>query len=129
MYCRYGLRSLLQELEFKSSTRWLKESVRKATEDLRAVISVCSSDPWHMWKQTGLGKGKLTERLLRLCIDLGAREEGLALIKLLGTDFSLPQEGTSNIQENFEGIQSEKVAKAIVEFECRVSGKHYFESP
>jgi hypothetical protein len=50
-------------------------------------------------------------------------------LKLLSEDFPLPQEGTSNIQETFEGIKSEQVAKAIVEFECRVSGKHYFESP
>jgi len=128
MYCRYGFHSLLQELEFKSSTRWLKESVQKATEDLRKVISLCSSKPWHTWNQTGFGKGELTERLLRLCIDLRASEEGLALMKLLSEDFPLPQEGTSNMQEIFEGIQTEKVAKAIVEFECRVTGKHYFES-
>jgi hypothetical protein len=129
MYCRYGLHALLEKMEFKSSTRWLKERVQKATGDLRKVISFCSSDPWHMWNQTGFGKGEVAERLLRLCIDFRAREEGLALLKLLSEDFPLPQEGTSNIQETFEGIKSEQVAKAIVEFECRVSGKHYFESP
>lgn len=126
LYCRYGLHSLLESIEVKSSSRWLKENTQKAIEDLRKLISFCCSDPQNMWNQTQSRKGELTERLLRLCVDLRAREEGLALLKILGAQFRMPQERTSNLQE---GIETKQVAEMIAEFECRVTGKLFFSIP
>lgn len=123
MYCRYGLISLLDDMEVKnSSSRWLKENRQNAAEDLRAIISFCSIDPRKMWSQEGLDEGELTLRLLRLCVDLRAREEGLSLLKIISSDFRSPEERVNNMQEIFEGIKTEKVAIAIAELECRVTG-------
>ncbi|EFX74642.1 hypothetical protein DAPPUDRAFT_307200 [Daphnia pulex] len=123
MYCRYGLHALLENMEVKSSsTSWLKKNKQKATEKLRTIISFCSADPWKVWNQTRLAKGELTRRLLRLCIVLRAREEGLSLLKIIASDFPLPQERVSSMQGTFEGIQTEQVAKAIAELECLVIG-------
>ena len=69
-------------------------------------------------------KGEFTSRLLRLCIRLEAREEGLALLKLLGLDFAEDSQGVGNDTENFEGIQTEQVAMAIAKFQhlvCKYS--------
>jgi hypothetical protein len=123
MYCRYGLNSLLDNIEIKiSSSRWLKKNRQKATEDLRAIISFCCINPRKVWNQKGSEGGELTLRLLRLCVDLRACEEGLSLLKIISSDFCLPQERVSNTQEIFEGIKTEQVAEAIAELECRVTG-------
>jgi hypothetical protein len=61
-----------------------------------------------------------------LCIRLEAREEGLALLKLLGLDFPEDQKGIGNNSENFEGIQNEQVALAISKFQC-LFGKYLFQ--
>jgi hypothetical protein len=124
MYCRYGLHALLEKMEVKSSsTSWLKKNQQNATESLRTIISFCSADPWMVWTQTRLEKGELTRRLLNLCIVLRAREEGLSLLKIIASDYPLPQERVSSMQGTFEGIQTRQVAKAIAELECLVIGK------
>jgi hypothetical protein len=124
MYCRYGFHALLENMEVKSSsTSWLKKNQQNATESLRTIISFCSADPWKVWTQTRLAKGELTRRLLRLCIVLRAREEGLSLLKIIASDYPLPQERVSSMPGTFEGIQTEQVAKAIAELECLVIGK------
>ena len=123
MYCRYGLDSLLDNIEITiSSSRLLKKNRQKATEDLRRIISFCCINPRKVWSQKGSEGGELTLRLLRLCVDLRACEEGLSLLKIISSDFRLPQERVSNTQEIFEGIKTEQVAEAIVELECRVTG-------
>jgi hypothetical protein len=95
---------------------------QKTKNDLNKTISYCCSDPRKMLNcQKRLAEGELTERLLRLCIDLQAREEGLALLKNLSADFRIPQRSCI-LEEMCIGIQTEKVAKAIAEFECLVTG-------
>jgi hypothetical protein len=96
--------------------------IEKTKLDLKKTISVCSSDPRKMLSQKGFKDGELTLRLLRLCVELRACEEGLSLLKIISSDFRLPQERVSNTQEIFEGIKTEQVAEAIVELECRVTG-------
>lgn len=76
---------------------------------------------WSEWNEQGKRKGELAPRLLRLCIALQAREEGLALLKILGSNFVCGA-GISKA-ESFEGIQNEQVAQTIADFECQVSGK------
>ncbi len=118
-YCRYGLDSLLGRMECNKSVIRLRQ---KTKNELNKTISYCCSDP-RMWSwQTRLAEGELTERLLRLCIDLRAREEGLALLKNLSADFRIPQRSCILEEMLFIGIQTEKVAKAIAEFECLVTG-------
>ncbi|EFX74646.1 hypothetical protein DAPPUDRAFT_251634 [Daphnia pulex] len=91
-----------------SSTSWLKKNQQNATDSLRTIISFCSADPWKVWTQTILAK---------------ARDEGLSLLKIIASDFPLPQERVSSMPGTFEGIQTEQVAKAIAELECLVIGK------
>ena len=119
-YCRYGLDSLLTTMELNKSVIRLRQ---KTKNELNKTISYCCSDP-RMWKcQTRLAEGELTERLLRLCIDLRAREEGLALLKNLSADFRIPQRSCIlEVFDLFIGIETEQVAKAIAEFECLVTG-------
>ena len=104
-----------------------------ALEDFKKIMSVCCAEPdktWGEWVEKDEQKGDLTSRLLRLCITLRAREEGLAILKILGVDFE-PESEFCRVKP-FEGIKSEKVAKAIADFECQITGKflslYFFET-
>ena len=133
MYCRYGIHSLLDRMERKlgSASSSQAGNVRQEiVRELQKIISFCCTEPrkawseeWEEWDEDDdKKKGKLTLRLLRLCTALRAREEGLALLKILGSDID------SNDHYNqicFEGVQNECVAQAIVEFECKITGKRF----
>jgi hypothetical protein len=115
MYCHYGLVSFLNSIEKSIASIKLQEDSRhSAISNLRQLSSFCRAEPLRAWTTSGLGKGELTLRLLRFCITLRAREEGLDLLKLLGSNFD---------SENFEGIQNDQVAQAIADFVSQVSGK------
>ena len=123
IYCRHGLDSFLDHMEISlNSSRGQQDAREKAVQDLRKIISFCCEQPVKVWTKPDAKKGKLTLKLLRLCTSLGAREEGLALLKILGSDFH-PHDGST---ETYEGIQNQRVARAIVEFECDVAGKFCF---
>jgi hypothetical protein len=83
-------------------------------EDFKKIISVCWAEFDKIWVEKDEQKGDLTSRLLRLCTTLRAREEGVAMLEMLAVD-----------DGPFEGIQSEKVAKAIADFECQITGKFF----
>ncbi len=128
-YCSYGLDSLLDRMEALMKTvRSNQEGDFREdiTEDLQKVIAYCCTEPflvWNKWAVPAMADGELTFRLLRLCSALNAREEGLALLKVLGEDFAKKPKIVGLLRnETFEGIQNEKVAKAIAEFECQVTG-------
>ena len=121
MYCRHGLDSFLNRMTISLNSCYLcrlQDAREKAVKDLRKIISFCCDQPIQVWTKPTAKKGELTLKLLRLCTFLRAREEGLALLKILGTDFG----------PKFEGIQNGNVARAIVEFECDVAGKSLFLS-
>lgn len=122
--CSFGLNSVLDRMEnsLNLSIPKLKEDVRQSlTQDLKNLISFGCIEPLKLWARSGMEKGEFTLRLLRLCIRLEAREEGLALLKLLSSDFAEDsQDGIGNDTENFEGIKTEQVALAIAEFQCLV---------
>ena len=122
IYCRYGLPSLLDRIE------------REATRDkLEEIISFCCVEPQLAWKYVRdplrcndellLKKGELTTRLVRLCINLQAREEGLDLLKILGDSFR--SNSQFNSSETYEGIQNEQVAKAIADFVSQIAGNYF----
>ncbi len=125
IYCRYGPHSLLSRME---SLLCNEKDRQQVIRDLGEIISFCCAEPLKVWKANPPKterKGEFTLKLLHLCITLRAREEGLALLKMLGADFA-----TSNSKRQqtttYEGIQNEDVAKAIAEFECEVTGTFSF---
>ena len=120
IYCRFGLPSLLIRMGhmLNSSSKWKNEARQSVKSDLRQLLSFYRAEPQRAWTTSGLGKGELTLRLLRFCITLRAREEGLDLLKLLGSNFD---------SDNFEGIQNDQVARAIADFVSQVSGKPLFD--
>ena len=112
-YCLYDFESLLDRMETSSLKSDLDIHVN-VTEDLRKIISYCSSDPdlvWNNWAAR-MKSGELTARLLRLCTVLNAREEGLALLKVLA--------------DNGEGVRTNQVAQAIADFEYQITGNSLF---
>jgi hypothetical protein len=93
-------------------------------KDLRRMILFCCSEPRRVWTQSGMGTGELTLSLLRLCITFRARNEGLILLKSIGSNFDeRSQDQKTDDAVNFEGIQNEEVAKAIADFEHCVTGE------
>ncbi len=132
MYCRYGPNSLLDRMESSLSPLYKENARQEVTRDLGKIISFCCAEPLQVWKpnsQQTERKGEFTLKLLRLCTVLRAREEGLTFLKVLGTDLVTSKEQSAKETTFFEGIQSEEVAQAIVDFECQVTGSfkfHYF---
>jgi hypothetical protein len=119
--CRYGLESLLSSMEKSVSLpKWQEDARQSAINHLRQLISFCYAEPQRAWTTSGLEKGELTLRVLRLCIAMSAHEEGLDLLKLLGSNFEFRGKFDT---ENFEGIQNEEVAQAISDFLNEVTGK------
>lgn len=120
MYCRYGLHSLLVRMgkSLKSIAKSNEEAQTKALGDLRQLISYCCAEPREVWTKSGMKRGELTQRLFHFCISLRAREEGLDLLKSLGSNF----DEDSQDREEYEGIQTEDVALAIAKFERQVCG-------
>ena len=72
-------------------------------------------EPQKVWTPSLETNSEVILRLLHLCTALRAREEGIALLKLLGSD--------PIMYRPFDGIQNECIAKAIAEFECQITGK------
>jgi hypothetical protein len=110
--------SLVSTMEGSEETQ---PNSHPAMEDFKKIMSVCCAEPDKIWVEKDEQKGDLTSRLFRLCINLRAREEGLAMLEMLAVDVG-----------PFEGIKSEKVAKAIADFECQITGKfsslYFFET-
>jgi hypothetical protein len=131
MYCRYDLHSFLDSVEnllslasAKKGSQEAEENWKTAVKDFKKIMSVCCEEPekiWGDWVEKAEQKGELTSRLLRLCIALRAREEGLKILKILGRDFK--RESKFDKYKPFEGIKSEKVAKAMSDFISQVTGK------
>ena len=114
MYSHYGIRSLLDNMENSLNTAEEKDLVRQdVTRDLQKVVSFCCEKPNVVWNKWGDDEKKndVTCRLLRLCVALRACEEGLYILKVLGSKVVL------------SGTKIEEVARVIADFECQVTGK------
>ncbi len=97
---------------------------------LKHVISFSAKEPLLVWMDPCPSPitNQRTSRLLELCVELKAKQEGLDLLESMGTAVPLHSTKTeclpSGIPNLFlEGIRDERVAKAIADFESRVSGK------
>ena len=116
MYCRYGVHSLLDDMEnaLNSATAEEKDRVyQDVTRDLQKVVSCCLEDPNVAWKKWGHDEKRndITCRLLRLCVALQAREEGLSILDWLGL--------TDQI---FSKTKDEEIARAIANLVCQITG-------
>ena len=127
IYCQYGFNAVLDRMEAAVD---ISSNRQELIGDLGIVLSFCRTEPLKVWGDPTVKPGQRTYRLLRLCQFLRARDEGLELLDLLGTDFSLDGEksldsiashSSSNLSV-YEGIRSEDVAEAIAEFQCLISG-------
>ena len=109
VYHENDIHPLLDRMEdlLSSTPSVLREEVhRDISSNLQQIIA-CYHKPQKDFK-TDNNRSELMERLFRLCIVLRSRH-GLDLLKML--------------ESNNDGIQSAEVAKAIAEFECKVTGK------
>uniref|UniRef100_A0A0P6GTG8 Fe2OG dioxygenase domain-containing protein n=1 Tax=Daphnia magna TaxID=35525 RepID=A0A0P6GTG8_9CRUS len=116
--CLYAFDVLLDELEHELQIT----SHQKAIENLRRIISVCRDEPLTVFLDSAGVPGERTCRLLRLCIFLRARQEGLDLLELMGMDFTNEDECEIDKEVRFEGIRSNEVALLVAELECQVTG-------
>lgn len=86
---------------------------------LGRTISYCCSKPRRVWSaRSSTVPGQVTHRLLQVCIDLEATEQGLILLSLLAEDFpSSPVTVSDDISyetnSKYEGIQTSQVAIAL----------------
>lgn len=138
MYCRYGMSLLLEEMEnsLNSATPGQEEETRKQVlPKLQKIIGFCCAEPNKAWnygdtyqifkkKKNTMEKGELTQKLLRICITLKAREEGLQLLKSLGSSYL--SGSYYDKEKKFEGIQTKEVAHVIADFVQQVAGRLWF---
>lgn len=116
-YCRYGLHSVLDRMENSLNSAPIERKVEARqvfTQELQKIVSFCHAHPTTALNDSyekGRKAGELIQRLLRFCIALRAREEGLMFLKLC---------------LDVEGITSEKVAQTIVDFLHQITGKFIF---
>jgi hypothetical protein len=125
MYCRYGLGMYLNYFEssLTSTLGWQALAQQQLAQDFRQAVEYCCTYPQRIWTQFAFKKGELTLRLLRLCITLRARKEGLEILKILGSEFETE---TKDITlKSYVGIQNEQVAQAIVQFVCQSNGEFF----
>jgi hypothetical protein len=125
MYCRYGRYGLDMFLNYFESSLtsmlgWQAVAQQQLTQDFHQVVEYCCTHPKRIWTQSSFKKGEITLRLLRLCIALRARKEGLQILKILGSEFETKRKKQIL---SFVGIQNEQVAQALVQFVCQSNGE------
>ena len=110
VYHENDIHPILDRMEnlLNSTPSVMREEVhRNITIDLHQVIAYYNK-PQKDLRTDKTNRSDLMTRLFRLCTVLRSRH-GLDLLKML--------------ESNNDGIQSAEVAKAIAEFECKVTGK------
>ncbi|KAI9552309.1 hypothetical protein GHT06_022673 [Daphnia sinensis] len=127
IYCQHGFDAVLDRMEAAVD---ISSNCQELIGDLGIVLSFCRTEPCKVWRDPTIKAGHRTYRLLRLCLFLQARDEGLELLDLLATDFcSASGKDVLSLITNsnsptyvYEGIQSEEVAEVIAEFQYLISG-------
>lgn len=116
-YCTFAFDAVLDKVEANLQTR----SLQKKIETLCKIITYCRANPYKVFGDPTVTPGIRSSRILRLCVLLNARQEGLDFLKLLATNFCHFDRGKKVIF--YEGIRSHEVAQLIAQFECQISGK------
>lgn len=114
--CRYAMDQVLNDMERQPN---------EPTTAFRRLIHFCKCEPLRVWTGHPVRDGERTARLLRLCLHHKAREEGLALLELLATDFeaaAIDARWQHRFKDVFFVGIGRKHAELIADFECRVAG-------
>lgn len=109
-YFKFNFDSMLSRLEGQVLSRPcdVLSNKEESIEHLRKLLNFFNFEPRrNSWKQRDNEDSDKALRLLKLCIHLNAKAEGLLLLELVGKE---------------EGIRVEQVSEAIAEFECSVAG-------
>ena len=80
-------------------------------EDLCEILEFCQNELRATFKKAAATQSFRSLCLLKICIHLRTKDEGLILLEILGAN---------------EGIPNDEVAEAIADFECQGSGKKYY---
>lgn len=144
--CRRSFDAVLDHLEKRIPVALEEECLVQARWreqllfDLRAVLEFCRNDPLKVWCKPAVIDCDLsiTKRLWHLCLRLRAREEGLALLKLLSSEIPVkPNEdefelGAVGLRFNngqvysfCELIRDHDIVRLIAEFVCNVAGNSF----
>ncbi len=136
--CRYRFNAVLDYMELIHSR--IKESVTTGSRlyrnqqqqlelTLKYVIAFCRQEPVLAWMDPSSETNGRSLRIMKLCIELQAKQEGLDLLELLGIEFehNYPKdsEDKSNdvlLARTSEGIRNTKMAEAIAIFVSQVNG-------
>lgn len=131
--CRHQFEDVLKHMEIqllhimKFDQRPIAQ--HQLLDTLRQVISFCWAEPLLTWMNPDPATNDRSRRLLKICIQLRAKKDGLDFLKLLATKFKLNRMKTSQdvsksaLPDMFtEGIRNEKAAKAVADFVTRISG-------
>ena len=138
--CRYQFNAVLDYLELHQSR--IKEATdprpygceqQQLALTLKYVIAFCRQEPLIAWMDPGSSEtNDRSARLLKLCVELEAKQEGIELLTLLGAKFDRDpkkdSENTSHILKSglpvriSQGIRDKNVAEAIANFASQVSG-------
>lgn len=140
--CRHSFPAVLDFLERRTTSLLKEESHNRLKlreqllQDLRVIFNFCYEDPLRVWCTSVVVDCclNITKRLWKMVLRLDARDEGLALLKLLSMeisaslsdgDFDLNAVGlrVNNDQYSFcELIRDHEVVRLIAEFICYVAG-------
>ena len=126
--CRHQLDAVLDYLEFhaseiqKISTTFCPSACKQPLAILRLVISYCQANPLLTWKHPE--SNQRSRRLLELCLNFKAKQEGLKLLESMGNEVILNFPTPHNSIPNMfvEGIRDDLVAKAVANFVTQISG-------
>ena len=138
--CRYQFNTVLDYLELHRSR--IKEATdprpygceqQQLALTLKYVIAFCRQEPLTAWMDPGSSEtNDRSARLLKLCVELEAKQEGIELLTLLGAKFDRDpkkdSENTPHILKSglpvriSQGIRDKNVAEAIANFASQVSG-------
>jgi len=122
--CFLQFDAVLNYLEFELKSAVKDENTRhQLISTLQQMLHFCRREPSLVFQSSS----KRTYRLMDLCVELRAKDEGLFLLELLAQDFCLDSNDdcTNSIDLSetfFEGVRDQQVAKAIADFECRACG-------
>ena len=111
IYFCHGIHSLVNRWEESTSdpSRLLTDQeLGQLRRGVTRAVTLLGDETLRDWSERVMAKENFATRLLRLCIRLKAKEEGLSILKLLA---------------EFEfGIFNEEIAESISEFVNRISG-------
>lgn len=81
------------------------------------AVTLLSDETLRDWSEKVMEEESLVSRLLRLCITLNAKLDGLLLLKLLGEEFSAGYQ--------FGGLFDDEITDSVFEFTHHISGNRF----